>query len=281
MQIAPVTGTIGAEVTGLDVSQPISVDAAEALRDALDRYLVIFLPDQEVDHERQKAVTEVFGPLCKLPYVEPLPGDEYVIAVLKEADEVNAGVFGGDWHSDFSFLERPPAGSLLHAKELPPYGGDTLWANQVRAYEMLPVDLRQLVDGRRAVHLGAPYGLKHAPPKETRSGRSIRIARGDPSADEERFHPAVCTHPRSGRKALFLNPIYTTRFEDMTVEESKPHLARLYAHMTRPELACRHRWSTGDLVVWDNRTTLHYAVNDYDGYRRLLTRTTFAGERPV
>lgn len=281
MQTTPVTGNIGAEITGLDFSLPVSEDQAEALRDALDRYLVLFIPGQEIDRQRQKEITEIFGPLCQLPYVEPMPEDEYVIAVLKEADEVNVGVFGGDWHSDFSFLEKPPAGSVLHAKELPPYGGDTLWSNQVRAYETLPEDLKKLVEGKRAVHLGAPYGVKHAPPENTRSGRSIKMSRGDPTADEERFHPAVRTHPRSGRKALFINPIYTTRLENMTVEESQPHLSRLYAHMTRPELGCRHRWRPGDLVVWDNRTTLHYAVNDYDGHRRLLTRTTFAGERPA
>ncbi len=281
MQITPVTGNIGARITSLDLSQPLSEDAAEALRGALDSYLVLFLPGQQLDRQRQKEITEIFGPLCKLPYVEPMPEDDYVIAVLKEADEINVGVFGGDWHSDFSFLEKPPAGSLLHAKELPPYGGDTLWANQVRAYETLPDDLRGLVEGKRAVHLGAPYGIKHAPPEETRSGRSIKMSRGDPSADVERFHPAVRRHPRSGKRALFLNPIYTTRFEDLSVEESAPHLQRLYAHMTRPEFACRHSWRPGDLVIWDNRTTLHYAVNDYDGYRRLLTRTTFAGERPV
>lgn len=281
MQSTPVTGCIGAEIEGIDFSKEVSNDAAEALRDALDRYLVLFIPGQEIDRQRQKAITEIFGPLCQLPYVEPMPEDEFVIAVLKEADEVNVGVFGGDWHSDFSFLEKPPAGSLLHAKELPPYGGDTLWSNQVRAYETLPEDLKALVEGKRAVHLGAPHGVKHAPPEESRSGRSIKMSRGDPAADEERFHPAVRTHPRSGKKALFLNPIYTTRFEDMTVEESAPHLQRLYGHMTRPEFGCRHRWRPGDLVIWDNRTTLHYAVNDYDGYRRLLTRTTFAGERPV
>ena len=281
MRITPVTGHIGAEISGLDLSRELSEEDAEALRDALDSHLVLFVPGQEIGLQRQNYTPGGVGPLCRLPYVEPMPEDDFVIAVLKEADEVNVGVFGGAWHSDFSFLEKPPAGALLHAKELPPYGGDTLWANQVRAYETLPDDLRRLVDGRRAVHLGAPYGVKHAPPEETRSGRSIRMTRGDPAADEERFHPAVRTHPRSGRKALFLNPIYTTRFEDMTVEESAPQLQRLYQHMTRPEFGCRHRWSPGDLVIWDNRTTLHYAVNDYDGYRRLLTRTTFAGERPV
>jgi taurine dioxygenase len=170
---------------------------------------------------------------------------------------------------------------VLHAIEVPPCGGDTLWANQILAYETLPDDLKTFVTPRRAVHLGAPYGVKFAPPEKTRSGRSIRMTRGDPKADIEQLHPAVRTHPRSARKALFLNPIYTTRFEDMSVEESTPILGRLYSHMTRPEFSCRHRWQAGDLVIWDNRTTLHFAVNDYGGYRRLLHRTTFAGEVPV
>ncbi len=281
MRLEPVTGGIGADVLETDFSVPFGDRSAEQLRRALDQYLVLFVRDQNIDRMRQKQITAIFGPLSRLPYVEPLDDDPDVVAVLKEADEVKVGVFGGDWHSDFSFLECPPGGSVLHAVEVPPVGGDTLWANQILAYEALPEDLKTFVNPRRAVHLGAPYGVNYAPPEKTRSGRSIRMTRGDPTADIERLHPVVRTHPRSARKALFLNPIYTTRFEDMSVEDSAPILARLYAHMTRPELCCRHRWRVGDLVVWDNRTTLHFAVNDYDGFRRLLYRTTFAGESPV
>ena len=131
----------------------------------------------------------------------------------------------------------------------------------------------------RAMHSGHVYGATR-PPTDIRTSRSIKISRQNPEADVERAHPVVCRHPTSGRPALFVNRIYTTRFEDMTEAESEPLLGFLYEHMTRPEFTCRWSWRAGDLALWDNRATLHYAVNDYDGYRRLLYRTTIAGERP-
>lgn len=275
----PVTPRLGARLTGVDLKQPISEGLAAGLRAALADRLVLFLPGQFLDIASLKRATRVFGPLFQVPYVEPSPEDPDVVAVLKEAGEHRISTFGGDWHSDFSFLERPPGGSLLQAVELPPVGGDTLWADQATAWDTLPDDLRAEVSGRRAIQTGAPYGVSHAPTVAT--SRSIRIARGDPAADRERAHPVVRRHPDSGRAALFLNPIYTIRLEGMNEADSAPILARLYAHMTRPEFCCRHRWRPGDLVVWDNRMTLHFAVNDYDGHRRLLWRTTFAGEVPV
>lgn len=275
----PVTPRLGARVTGVDLSRPVSDVLAEDLRRALAERLVLFLPGQGLDIAALKRATAIFGPVVRVPYIEPAPEDPDVVAVLKEADEARVSTFGGDWHSDFSFLERPPGGSLLQAVELPPVGGDTLWADQVTAWETLPDDLRRQLEGRRAIHTGAPYGTTHAPTGAT--SRSIRITRGDPEADRERAHPAVRRHPWSGRAALFVNPIYTTRLEDLDEAESAPILQRIYAHMTRPEFCCRHRWSPGDLAIWDNRATLHFAVNDYDGHRRLLWRTTFEGEVPV
>lgn len=275
----PVTPRLGARLIRLDLRQPVSDDLAAALRHALAERLVLFLPGQFLDIPALKRATQVFGPLLRLPYIAPTPEDPDVVAVLKEADEQRISTFGGDWHSDFSFLERPPGGSLLQAVELPPVGGDTLWADQATAWETLPDDLRAIVAGRRAIQTGAPYGVSHRPTVAT--SRSIRITRGDPEADRERAHPAVRRHPGSGRAALFLNPIYTLRLEGLSEAESAPLLARLYAHMTRPEFCCRHRWWPGDLVIWDNRMTLHFAVNDYDGHRRLLWRTTFTGEVPA
>ena len=280
MQIHPITGTIGAEIGGVDLKGAIPEALADALRAALETHHVIVLRDQFLNIAAQKRLTAIFGPIMRLPYVEPLADDPEVIAVLKEASERNVGVFGGDWHSDFSFLENPPAGSVLNAVEVPEYGGDTVWANQAAAYEALPADLRELVDGRDAIHVGKPYGVRFAPPEESRAGGSIRMTRGDPNADREVAHPCVVAHPRSGSKALFLNPIYTTRLDGMSVEESMPHLEALYKHAVRPDFCCRLRWTPGAVAVWDNRMTMHYAVNDYDGSRRLLYRTTFAGAPP-
>lgn len=276
--LEPVTGTIGAEVTGLDLSQDLSEELAADLRKALFAHQVLFLRDQHLDLNRQKQVTELFGPLITLPYVVPTADDPFVIRVLKTAEERGGGVFGGNWHSDFSFVEAPPAGSVLSAVTLPPYGGDTVWANMIAAYEALPGDLKGIVDGRGAIHSGKPYGVKHAPPPSARSGASIQMTRDDPEADRERVKPAVLEHPESGRRSLFVNPTYTTRLDGMSEEESAPILEALYKHCTRPEFCCRFRWSPGALVIWDNRTTMHYAVNDYDGFDRLLYRTAF-GER--
>ena len=281
MQTTKLTGKMGAQVTGVDLAQPISDDLAEELRHALRAHQMIVFRGQTLSLANQKRVTACFGPLMELPYVAPVADDPHVIAVLKEADEVNVGVFGGDWHSDFSFLANPPAGSVLNAVDLPAVGGDTLWASQTAAYDSLPEDLKSVVTGRMAIHLGAPYGVKHAPPEGARAGDSIKMTRGDPQADIEQLHPAVVTDPISGARALFVNPIYTTRLEGMSVEQSAPILAALFKHATRPDISCRLKWGVGDLAIWDNRMALHYATNDYDGARRLLYRTTFQGPPPA
>lgn len=275
----PLTGTIGAEIEGANLAQPISADLAGALRDALARHQVIFLRGQHLDVAGLKRVTRAFGPPMVLPYVEPMAGEPEVIAVLKEADE-KGGVFGGDWHTDFSFLERPPAGSLLSAAETPPFGGDTVWVSQSAAWETLPAPFRDLLATRDAMHVGKPYGIRWAPPMQERSGASIRMSRGDPTADAERAHPAVIRNPITGRAALFLNPLYVLRLDGLTEAESRPILEAVQRHATRPEFCVRFRWSPGTLAIWDNLFTQHYAVNDYHGHRRLMHRTTFQGPAP-
>ncbi len=281
IQATRLTGFIGAEIAGIDLKQPIDEETAAELLSFLSEYQVIRFRDQYLSLDQQKRFTALFGPLMTLPYVKALEGDDKVIAVLKEANEVNTGVFGGDWHSDFSFLENPPAGSVLSAVEIPEVGGDTLWASQVAAYKSLPKDLKEFVTGRNAIHVGAPYGVTHAPSETDRANMSIQMTRGDPDADREIVHPAVVTDPRTGTLSLFLNPIYTTRFENMSEEESGPILRDFYKHCTRPDFSCRLHWQAGDVVVWDNRLCLHYATNDYDGARRLLYRTTFKRQPPA
>jgi|SRR5690625_1293934 len=279
--VEPMSGCIGAEVRGIAVRQEAKDPAFPGLlRRLLQEHQVLVFRDQHLCLEEQKSFTRCFGPLITVPYVEPLKEDPAVIAVLKEADETGISVFGGDWHADFSFLEEPPGGSVLSALEVPPVGGDTLWASQTAAWEHLPADLKRRLASCRAIHSGTPYGRQEAPAATGGLSRSIRIQRGAAEADRPVLHPLVRLHPETGQAALFVNPIYTRGIEGLPEAEAHELLRELFHHATRPEFTCRHRWRAGDLVVWDNRMTLHYAINDYDGHRRLLYRTSFAGEVP-
>jgi taurine dioxygenase len=226
------------------------------------------------------AFSRRFGPQIQVPYVKPLPDHPDVNAVLKEADEVKVSTFGSWWHADFSYLAEPPVYSILHAIELPPKGGDTLFADMAAAYDALSDGMKAMLDPLRVMHSGHIYGAKLADTGTLGRARGIQIATGNEEADVERAHPLVRLHGPTGRKALFASPTYTTRFENMTVEESKPLLEFLYAHASQPRFTLRQRWRPGDLLMWDNRAVVHLAVNDYDGYRRLLHRTTVASERP-
>ena len=278
--IERLTGGLGAEVRGVDLAKPLSNSVAADLRQALVDHLVLFFREQTLTPEQQIAFSRLYGPLQRVPYVRPMEGYPDIIAVLKEADEQKISTFGNAWHSDFSFLEEPPMASILYALEVPGHGGDTLWINMYEAYEALSDGMKRLLRGLRSMHNGRPYGMAGIP-KDLRTSRSIGIERNNPEADREVAHPVVRLHPESGRKALFINSIYTGRFEDMSEAESRPLLDYLHQHCLRPEFACRFRWQPGSLAVWDNRCTMHYAVNDYDGSRRLLHRTQVQGERPV
>jgi len=276
--IRPLTPELGAEIQGLDLRR--TETAVPVIQDALARYGVIFLRDQSLTLDQLLEGTKALGPILRVPFVTGMDSHPDIIAVLKEADEKRISTFGGTWHTDFSFLPQPPSLTLLYADELPPVGGDTLWANQYAAYDALSAGLQQLLDPLFAVHTGWPHGTS-GPSPDAAVTRSIRMVRNDPTADREELHPVVRVHPVTGRKALFVNPIYTQRFENMTVAESKPLLDYLYQHCIRSEFTCRWRWQPGTLAIWDNRCTMHLAINDYDGARRLLYRTTVAGERPI
>ncbi len=276
MKIDPITGGIGAELSGIDLKQPISDDLAGALRDALDRYLLVVFRDQFLDTEQHYRLVRAFGSPCVNPY-GPGPADHPEMTyIIKEAAE-RTGVFGGGWHTDLAFTETPPNGSVLAAIEVPPYGGDTLWANQRLAFETLPEPMKLLLEGRNAIHVGKPYGVKWAPPIEEQSMKGS-TRRGDPEADKERFHPAVLTHPRTGEKSLYVNPTYTMRLDGLSEEESRPILAQLFEHATLPEFSCRLTWSAGTIAIWDNYSTQHYAINDYHGFRREMRRITFQAD---
>ena len=279
MRVNPLTPTLGAEIDDLDLR---TLDAASfaSLRQAWLRHKVIFLREQQIDLEQLMGFSRLFGEPMQLPYIKPYDGYPCIIRVLKEADEVNMGVFGGDWHSDFSFLEAPPSASILYAEEVPGTGGDTLWIDMAAAFAALPAERQALLREHQAIHSGTPYGVAHAPEESTQFKGSIEIARNNPEADRETRHPAVCRHPETGEEVLFVNPTYTTRIDGLAEPDSRELLTSLYAHCTRPEFACRFRWRAGSVAIWDNRATLHYAVNDYDGHRRCLYRTAIRGDRP-
>ena len=280
MQITPLTPQLGADVSGIDVRHLSDADL-ETLRRQWLRHKVVFLRDQSIDLEDLLQFSRRLGELMQLPYIAPYDGYPEIIRVLKEADEVGMGVFGGDWHSDFSFLAEPPSASILYAEQVPEVGGDTLWVDMASAFKTLPDRLRNQLRGRHAIHTGKPYGVTHAPAESEQFKGSIRIARNNPEADAETRHPAICRHPETGEAVLFVNPTYTTRIDGLDPDESTTLLADLYRHCLRPEFSCRFRWKPGSIALWDNRSTLHYAVNDYDDQRRCLYRTTLRGSSPA
>ena len=280
MEIAPLSGPLGAEVWGLDLARGLDRAALAEVRAALSACKVLAFRDQELTAAQLITLTGHLGEVLRVPFVAPLPEHPEIVAVLKEAGERDISTFGGTWHSDFSFLVAPPSYTLLYALELPPEGGDTIWADMTQAYAMLSDGMKGLLAGLRAIHGGLPYGTS-GPAPDVRVSSSVKMARNDPAADTEIAHPVVRRHPETGAPALFVNPVYVSRFEDMTEAESRPLLDTLQAQATRPEMTCRLIWQAGTLAIWDNRCTQHLAVNDYDGHRRLLHRTTVAGEVPL
>ncbi len=272
LEIAPVAGALGAEISGLDLSQPLADDTIIALRQAWLEHLVIFFREQRLSPPQFLAFARRFGEAVEYPFVKGL--DEYpeIIPVLKlEHERIN---FGGVWHSDTAYLDVPPMASMLVAREIPPYGGDTLFANMYLAYEVLSDGMKAMLDGLLAVNSSAKADASRT--REDRMKDSAREAKKEYVA----AHPVVRRHPETGRRALYVNVAHTVRFDGMTEEESAPLLDYLFRHAVRPEFTCRFRWRPGSIAFWDNRCAQHNAINDYGGYRRLLHRITLAGDRP-
>ena len=270
--VRPLTSRIGAEICGVDLSQNLPQATIGEIRQVLLDYLVIFFRDQDITPEQQIAFVSKFGKTDIYPFVKGLDDYPQITPVLKLPDEtVN---FGGIWHSDTVYLDKPPMGTVLYAKELPPMGGDTLFANQYLAYENLSAPLRGFLKGLKAVN-SATKGTAAA----TRSDRVADAGTGEARVLEA-IHPVVRTHPETGRKALYVNTGHTVRFEGMTEEESRPILEYLFQHQIKPEYCCRFVWTPGAVAFWDNRCAQHYPVNDYHGYKRLLHRITLKGETP-
>jgi len=278
LTVEPVAGALGASVTGLDLREVREATELDGLRRALADHLVVFLPDQDLTLDDLERITDLLGGRDVTPFVEPLEDRPYVIRVIKEPDDVLN--FANAWHSDLSYLPAPPAYTLLHAWEVPDHGGDTVWSNQYLAYETLSGGLRDTLRGLRAVHsAGMAYGTGGLLDKY-KDYTSMAIA-PSPDAYAEHTHPVVTVHPVTGREALYVNPVYTTRFEGWSKEESAALLEHLHRHSINENFTCRLRWSVKTLAIWDNRCTMHNALNDYSGVRREMYRTSVKGAAPV
>jgi alpha-ketoglutarate-dependent taurine dioxygenase len=270
--VCPIAGAIGAEIFNVDLAN-LDDDQVSVIRDAWLRYLVIFFRDQNLTPAQLIAFARRIGEPIEYPFLQGLDGFPEITPVVKlEHERVN---FGGIWHSDTAYLERPPMGSMLLAREVPPQGGDTLFANMYLAYEALSLGMRRLLDGLTGVNSSA-----RADVSKTREDRMKDTAREDAAREYEALHPVVRIHPETGRKALYVNRGHTARFAGMSEAESAPLLDFLFEHQTRPEFTCRFRWEVGSLALWDNRCAQHYPLNDYHGYRRVMHRVTLAGDRP-
>lgn len=274
LAVEPVAGALGAEVSGVDLAEPLSDRTVEDIKDALFAHLVLFFREQDITPAQHLAFARRFGEILPYPLVQGL--DEYpdIVPVLKlEHETVN---FGGIWHSDTAYLEAPPMGSILVARELPPVGGDTLWANMYLAYDTLSDGMKRMLEGLVAVN-----SAEKREALTTREDRRGSDPKDDSGLQTTAEHPVVRTHPVTGKRILYVNLGHTTRFKDMTEEESAPLLRYLFRHQTRPEFTCQLRWRPGTIAFWDNRASQHLPINDYHGYRRLLHRVTLAGERPI
>jgi taurine dioxygenase len=285
--VEPVTGVIGATITGVDLAAVLSSaevdDAVAAIAAALDEHLVVALPDQRLTPGEQVELSHHFGPPAETPFIGTMPEHPEVIRVIKEAHEVEAFNFGGAWHSDFSFLPQPPSYTLLHAVDVPPYGGDTVFTSMVAAIEHLPWDLRDVVEAPGAAGVHTAKDAYSPKLQALHDGLGSMDIQTDESANETRTHPLVCTHPTSGKRVLFFNQTYVRDLSgvDLDDEGRRLLLHRLHDHSTDHRFTVRHRWRNGDLVIWDNRATQHLAVNDYGGHRRELHRTTVQGTVPA
>jgi taurine dioxygenase len=273
IEVAPISGALGAEISGVDLSTELSADIVDEIRRAWLAHLVVFFREQPLENDRFLAFARRIGEPGRYPFVPGLAEFPEIIAVTKLAHEtVN---FGGIWHSDTAYLEEPPSGTMLLAREIPPAGGDTLFANMYAAYEALSPAFRRMIDPLRAIQSSAMADVS-----KTREDRRRDDGREPDDTAYEAIHPVVRVHPETGRRGLYVNVAHTARFEGMTEEESRPLLRYLFDHQVRQEFTCRFRWSVGALALWDNRCAQHNPINDYDGHRRVMHRITLAGDRP-
>ena len=270
--VTPQSTALGAVISGIDLSKEPSKRAMAELEDAFGRYSVIFFRDQNLTPQQHIAMAERWGAINVNRFFKPLDGYPQIAQVIKEANQKEN--IGGTWHTDHSYDLIPAMGSMLYAREVPTVGGDTLFSSMYLAYEALSEDMKKMLADLKAWHSSRHafgYSVTDSEHFEDR-----RLANPG-QATQDALHPVVITHPLTGRKALYVNADFTVRFDGWTVEESQPILDLLYAHGARQEFTCRFHWEPDSIAFWDNRATWHYAMNDYQGHRRIMHRITLEG----
>lgn len=267
IRVEPVTGSIGAEVSGVDL-RDIDEDTAAELRDAWLAHKVLFFRDQPMTRAEHVAYGRRFGELELHPFI-PFPEGYPEIVLLESTPERQ--VAAEIWHSDVTWRVEPSLGSILYGRRIPPYGGDTVWADMELAFDLLDDETKALIDGRTAAHSFVKTFARRKSAEEVAS-----LLEQYPEA----HHPIVRTHPETGRRCLYVNRNFTERVDDMDPVESDALLRRLYRQAEIPQVQCRFRWREGSIAQWDNRCTQHYAVPDYGGFSRLVERVTICGDKP-
>ena len=274
MKFAASGQACGAIASGVDLSRPLSIDAAAQLRESWLQHQVLVFPEQRMAIEDIERFALSIGPFGVDPYFESIPGHPHVAQVKREADELTP-IFAESWHSDWSFLASPPAATVLYGNIIPPIGGDTLFANQYAAWDALPEPMKLLLQDKQGVHSARRGYSREGAYGEKDKGRSMAIRYSD-AALATQIQPIARVHPETGRTALFVSIGYTIGIDGMSDVEATPILLSLFAHQSNPEFVYRHRWSPNMLVMWDNRCVIHAATGGYQGHQRLLHRITVA-----
>ena len=273
IDVTPFSSALGAVISGVDLSAPLDDATFATIRGAFLDHGVIFFRDQDISPEQHLAFARRFAPIDVNRFFKPVADYPEIAEVRKEPEQTSN--IGGGWHTDHSYDVVPAMGSVLLAREVPPCGGDTLFASMSKAYDALSPGLKETLEGMRAVHstahvFGPEGGYAKVADTADRIGNTS-------AAVQDSVHPVVIRHPDTGRKTLYVNAAFTIRFDGWTAAESAPLLTYLYQHASLPEFSCRFDWQQGSLAFWDNRATWHYALNDYHGHRRVMHRVTVAG----
>jgi taurine dioxygenase len=274
MKIKRIAGALGAEISGVDLSAGLPPALAADIRKVFLEHQVIFLRDQDLTPAQFMEFARAMGEPVEYPFVKGIAGYPHIIEVKKLEHEKSN--FGGIWHSDTTYLDQPPMGSMLLSREVPPYGGDTLFASQYAAYDALSDTMKGLLQGLVGISSSAKADVS-----KTREDRIKEGGKQEAPKEYRAEHPVVRTHPETGRKALYVNVAHTAGIKGLTDEESAPLLRFLLEHQVKPEFTCRFVWEPNCIAFWDNRCVQHNPVNDYHGFRRVMQRITLQGDTPA